>query len=106
MYDDDYDGDNYENDDFENDGISDDYNFTVPALSVRLVFPYCGFCSNRILHYFPMSVCVLVCHRRDISSFLDNLILQTMQTVCIDKLDHQDHPDHLDHLDLQTNLTD
>ena len=40
MYDDDYDGDNYENDDFENDGISDDYNFTVPALSVRLVFPY------------------------------------------------------------------
>ena len=20
----------------------------------------CGFCSNRILHYFPMSVCVLV----------------------------------------------
>ena len=39
MYDDDYDGEN-ENDDFENDGISDDYNFTVPALSVRLVFPY------------------------------------------------------------------
>ena len=36
----DYDGENYDNDDFENDGISDDYNFTVPALSVRLVFPY------------------------------------------------------------------
>ena len=33
----------------------------------------CGFCSNRILHYFPMSVCQSVCHRRDISSFLDNL---------------------------------
>ena len=28
-----------------------------------------------ILLYFPMSVCVLVCHRRDISSFLDNLIV-------------------------------
>ena len=31
----------------------------------------CEFCSNRILPYFPM--CVLVSHRRDISSFLDNL---------------------------------
>ena len=38
MYDGDYGGDNNENNDFENDGISDD--FTVPALSVRLVFPY------------------------------------------------------------------
>ena len=32
---------------------------------------YCGFCSIRILHYFPMCVS----HRRDISSFLDNLIV-------------------------------
>ena len=34
-------------------------------------YPYCGFCSNRILHYFPMCVS----HRRDISSFLNNLIV-------------------------------
>ena len=40
MYDGDYDGDNYDNDDFKNDSISDDYNFTVPVLSVQLVFPY------------------------------------------------------------------
>ena len=30
---------------------------------------FCGFCSNRILHYFPLSVCPCVCHRRDISHF-------------------------------------
>ena len=38
----------------------------------------CGFCSNRIL--LPMCVCVCQCvsHRRDISSFLDNLIVKTM----------------------------
>ena len=35
----------------------------------------CGFCSNRILHYFPMLVSQCVSHRRDISSFLDNLIV-------------------------------
>ena len=36
----------------------------------------CGFCSNRIL--LPMCVCVCQCvsHRRDISSFLHNLIIQ------------------------------
>ena len=39
----------------------------------------CGFWSNRTLHYFPLSsslsVCASVCHRRDISTFLDNLMI-------------------------------
>ena len=53
-----------------------------------------GYCTT-----FP---CVSVRHRRDTSSFLNNL---TLQTICIDKLDHHNHsdhpgnPDHLDHLD-------
>ena len=32
-------------------------------------FEYCGFCSNRILHYFPLFACVCACHRRNISHF-------------------------------------
>ena len=35
----------------------------------------CGFCSKRILHPMCMCVCQCVSHRRDISSFLDNLIV-------------------------------
>ena len=55
---------------------------------------FCGFCSNSILFYFPVTV--FVRHRRDISNF---------SIICIDKFEHQDHPDHpgnpdhLDHLD-------
>ena len=30
---------------------------------------FCGFCSNRILLYFPLLVCSFVRHRRDISHF-------------------------------------
>ena len=38
------------------------------------IFPFCVFCSNKILIYFPMCVS----HRRDIASFLDNLIVHTL----------------------------
>ena len=33
------------------------------------LYLYCGFSSNWILPYFPLSVCPCVCHRRDISHF-------------------------------------
>ena len=46
-----------------------------PEIFYVKYFEYCGFCSNRILHYFPMLVSVCNSHRRDISSFLDNLIV-------------------------------
>ena len=45
------------------------------SFMIFVVQIYCGFCLNRILHYFPMLVSVLVCQRRDISSFHDNLIV-------------------------------
>ena len=35
---------------------------------------FCEFCLSRILHYFTMLVCQSVCHRRDISSYLNNLL--------------------------------
>ena len=41
---------------------------------------YCGFCSNRTLPYFPRSVFVLV-YRRDISTFLNHLMIKSMQTL-------------------------
>ena len=46
--------------------------FSFRCISIKT---NCGFCSNRILPYFPMLVSQLVRHRRDISSFLDNLIV-------------------------------
>ena len=46
----------------------------VIVLLVDITIRYCGFCSNRILLYFSMCAS----HKRDISSFLDNLIVQTM----------------------------
>ena len=50
---------------------------------------YCEFCST--------STCLLVIHRRDILTFLDNLIVY--------HIDNLDQLDQLDHLDNQTNLT-
>ena len=37
-------------------------------------FPYCGFCSNRILHHFPLFLCWCV-YRRDVSTFLNYLMI-------------------------------
>ena len=47
----------------------------LPVCAISYVF--CGFWSNRTLPYFPLSVpsSVRLRHRRDISTFLDNLIV-------------------------------
>ena len=42
---------------------------------------HCGFCLSRILLYFHMSLCVCVCHRRDISAFLHCARFWTIQTI-------------------------
>ena len=43
---------------------------------------YCGFWSNRTLLYFPLSACPSsIRHRRDISTFLDNLMAYTLKTI-------------------------
>ena len=53
------------------------FNLRITTLSVKssqfleglLQIQSCRFCSNRKLHYFPLSVRPSVCHRRDISHF-------------------------------------
>ena len=47
---------------------------------------YFGFWSTRILPYFPISSSV--CHRRDISTFLDYLMVSTMKTIYFLKAHH------------------
>ena len=78
--------------------------------------------------FFHLPVCVYVCHRRGISSFLNNLIVYTMLTIYLwkhiiladpfdrhdqidplDPLDNLDHPHHLvqlDHHDYPNTLMD
>ena len=43
-------------------------NFLKTFSQLNLIWN-CGFSSNWILHFFPLFVCVSVCHRRDISHF-------------------------------------
>ena len=72
-------------------------------LSPFVVFGLPEHCTN---FQFPPPPSVLR-HRRDISTFLDNLMVYTMKTIYVflihiikaDNPDHLEHLDHLGHLD-------
>ena len=80
-------------------------------------YPQSGF--GQILPFFHIPVCAYVSHRRDISSFLSNLIVYTMLTIYLwkhiilayhfdrhDQIDPLDHLVQLDHHDYPNTLTD
>ena len=80
-------------------------------------YPQSGF--GQILPFFHIPVCAYVSHRRDISSFLSNLIVYTMLTIYLwkhiilayhfdrhDQIDPLDHLVQLDHHDYPNTLTE
>ena len=80
-------------------------------------YPQSGF--GQILPFFHIPVCAYISHRRDISSFLSNLIVYTMLTIYLwkhiilayhfdrhDQIDPLDHLVQLDHHDYPNTLTE